>query len=203
MRIDLTQPAAYVQNSHRALAHQSLSGSQDSQHYSNHCHSSSVGVSTLTFDLLSFGRASSLLLDTRRLFSKSNVCVAVRYVEDWRRYTITRPFSPSSTVPIDLCWGLMTLFWPQNSSASSTCPVPNWMSLTRHSDRPSWRRVARYYFSRLCLQLCNFLHAAMHYIQGGPKNGASVFYCKYFENSTTDRIAWKLVNFCSIVCRTQ
>jgi len=24
------------------------------------------------------------------------------------------------------------------------------------------------------------------YIQGGPKNGASVFHCKYFENSTTE-----------------
>ena len=31
------------------------------------------------------------------------------------------------------------------------------------------------------------------------KNGASVFHCKYFEN-LHDRIAWKLVNFCSIVC---
>jgi len=38
MRIDLTQLAAYVQNSHRALAHQSLSRSQDSQDYPNHCH---------------------------------------------------------------------------------------------------------------------------------------------------------------------
>jgi len=24
------------------------------------------------------------------------------------------------------------------------------------------------------------------YIQGGPKNGASVFHCKYFENSKTE-----------------
>jgi len=23
-------------------------------------------------------------------------------------------------------------------------------------------------------------------LQGGPKNGASVFYCEYFENSTTE-----------------
>ena len=42
MGIDLTQLAVYAQNSHRALAHQSLSGSQDSQDYSNHCHTIQV-----------------------------------------------------------------------------------------------------------------------------------------------------------------
>jgi len=43
MRTDLTQ-LAYVQNSHRALAHQSLSGSQGSQDHPNHCHNISMTV---------------------------------------------------------------------------------------------------------------------------------------------------------------
>ena len=38
-------------------------------------------------------------------------------------------------------------------------------------------------------QYCMFF--SEHSVQGGPKNGASVFYCKYFENSTTElRKSW-------------